>query len=160
MVKIVRKDGRTFELYKESLAIRRMERLDDGSKVCVETADYDNESVCDYEWGMIEGEEPNVEAPWPTTLRKEAAKRGLNKYYTGRNCKRGHISQRYTSTGLCIACVAMKARKFSNTIKAACKGMESLEDIYAYPEDIPTIKVLVDNMSKARKLYMGKERPL
>ena len=30
------------------------------------------------------------------------------KYYTGKRCKRGHNSQRYTSTGACVQCRQMQ----------------------------------------------------
>lgn len=37
--------------------------------------------------------------------RDEAAQRGLKRYYTGVSCKRGHDSERYTTTAGCIECV-------------------------------------------------------
>lgn len=40
--------------------------------------------------------------------RAEARERGLTRYFTGRACPQGHISERYTSTGNCFDC--QKAR--------------------------------------------------
>lgn len=37
--------------------------------------------------------------------RKEAISRGLAKYNTGRPCRRGHLSDRHTSTGGCVECL-------------------------------------------------------
>jgi len=37
--------------------------------------------------------------------RAECKKLGLNKYYTGEPCIRGHIAERYVSTGLCVQCI-------------------------------------------------------
>ena len=37
--------------------------------------------------------------------RKDALLQGLNKYYTGKPCKRNHTSERYTDSGVCITCL-------------------------------------------------------
>jgi|SRR5690554_2918608 len=36
--------------------------------------------------------------------RKEAKERGLDRYYTGKPCKYGHVDERYLSYGGCVAC--------------------------------------------------------
>jgi hypothetical protein len=36
--------------------------------------------------------------------KKEAITSGLKKYYTGKPCKRGHISERHTSNSMCCQC--------------------------------------------------------
>lgn len=36
--------------------------------------------------------------------RKEALEAGRNTYFTGRPCKRGHLSERFTSSWLCVEC--------------------------------------------------------
>lgn len=36
--------------------------------------------------------------------RREAHAKGLKRFYTGEPCKRGHDSERFTSSGACIAC--------------------------------------------------------
>jgi hypothetical protein len=36
--------------------------------------------------------------------RKEAKEKGLTRYFTGKPCKYGHISERLTSDGVCVAC--------------------------------------------------------
>lgn len=38
--------------------------------------------------------------------RSEALRQGLPKYRTGRPCKHGHDSERYTLSGVCVQCVA------------------------------------------------------
>lgn len=43
--------------------------------------------------------------------RKEALQKGLKKYFTGRQCSRGHIADRYAKTGHCTVC----ARQTANT---------------------------------------------
>lgn len=42
--------------------------------------------------------------------REEAARRGLRSYWPGHSCRRGHQSERYTSTGQCIQCAREAAR--------------------------------------------------
>lgn len=37
-------------------------------------------------------------------LRKEAVEKGLKTYYTGKPCKRGHLSDRFTNSGRCRDC--------------------------------------------------------
>lgn len=39
-----------------------------------------------------------------------AHKLGYTKYFTGRECKNGHISYRYVASGLCAACASEKAK--------------------------------------------------
>ena len=36
--------------------------------------------------------------------RQQAIARGLTKYFTGKPCKRGHLSERYTLTSNCAQC--------------------------------------------------------
>jgi hypothetical protein len=36
--------------------------------------------------------------------RKEAVTLGLKKYFTGKSCKHGHVSERYISSWKCTAC--------------------------------------------------------
>ncbi|THE51696.1 hypothetical protein DJ485_15345 [Citrobacter freundii] len=36
--------------------------------------------------------------------RLDAAKAGLKRYYTGKQCKRGHDSERYVYNGHCVTC--------------------------------------------------------
>lgn len=47
--------------------------------------------------------------------RKEAVSRGLKRYFTGRPCKRGHVSERLVSTAGCYVC----SRDRSNAARAA-----------------------------------------
>lgn len=49
------------------------------------------------------------------TSREAAKKGGLTRYFTGEPCKRGHVSQRKTSSATCVECdhLAYHARKGS-----------------------------------------------
>jgi 5-methylcytosine-specific restriction endonuclease McrA len=39
------------------------------------------------------------------TSRKQAKTLGLGKYFTGKPCPQGHVSERFTSSGGCVVCV-------------------------------------------------------
>ena len=47
----------------------------------------------------------------PIITWKAAKTAGLKHYYTGIPCKRGHVAQRHTSSGMCMVCSAMSASK-------------------------------------------------
>lgn len=44
------------------------------------------------------------------SVRLNAARSGITKYYTGKPCKRGHVTYRYTASGMCAECSAKKAK--------------------------------------------------
>lgn len=46
-----------------------------------------------------------------TSERKQAKIAGLPRYFTGKPCLRGHISERYTASGICIQCQTEKRRR-------------------------------------------------
>lgn len=41
--------------------------------------------------------------------REEAREKGLKRYFTGEPCKRGHLAERYVSTGRCVPCTQKQA---------------------------------------------------
>lgn len=42
--------------------------------------------------------------------REQARARGRKTYYTGEICKRDHVTERYTSNGVCVECKKIEAR--------------------------------------------------
>jgi len=42
--------------------------------------------------------------------KKQAKENGDTSYFTGEECKNGHVDKRYTSTGVCYSCKAKQAR--------------------------------------------------
>lgn len=42
----------------------------------------------------------------PIVTRREAFSRGAKRYFTGKPCRKGHVSQRYVSTWSCVVCQA------------------------------------------------------
>lgn len=54
-------------------------------------------------------------------LKKQAVALGLKKYFTGKPCKQGHISERYVSGGACIECHIIYAKSISEKQSKYCK---------------------------------------
>lgn len=52
------------------------------------------------------------------TSRQEAAALGLSKYFTGKECRKGHVAERYVSSGACIGCIEEEREIY----KAAVRG--------------------------------------
>ncbi|MBG23724.1 MAG: hypothetical protein CMF22_09750 [Idiomarinaceae bacterium] len=44
--------------------------------------------------------------------KKEAKELGLDRYFTGKPCKRGHVSLRYVVNGTCLPCDLIKSKKY------------------------------------------------
>lgn len=47
-------------------------------------------------------------------LRKQAISQGLSRYFTGKPCKRGHVSERITGSSECVTCCKDRAADFRN----------------------------------------------
>jgi len=43
--------------------------------------------------------------------RLQAAQEGETFFYTGKPCRHGHVSKRYTSSGACFECMELKAKE-------------------------------------------------
>lgn len=55
--------------------------------------------------------EPRVRVNVEIVLRKDAKIKGLQYYFTGKRCKRGHVVKRLTSNGSCIECARNVSRR-------------------------------------------------
>lgn len=69
--------------------------------------------------------------------RREAIVAGVKTYNTGKPCKHGHTSDRYTSTAICIECVQIsgKKRRADNpeyNLKAWRKWLENNRETHSY----------------------------
>ena len=49
--------------------------------------------------------------------RQEAIDRGLTRYFTGLECKRGHVAERYTLQGQCSECQKLGTKKYQDGVK-------------------------------------------
>jgi hypothetical protein len=57
----------------------------------------------------------------PKTMR-EAAAAGVEIYFTGRPCKRGHVAMRTTINGACIECNRQRSREYQQRRRAAIRA--------------------------------------
>lgn len=55
--------------------------------------------------------------------RAEAQAKLLKTYFTGKPCKHGHISERYTSTGACLACTDFHVANYQARQKKVSKAL-------------------------------------
>lgn len=53
--------------------------------------------------------------------RKEAATKGLSRFYTGKVCVHGHLSERFTSNGVCVECAAKHADNYRKQVNRILK---------------------------------------
>jgi hypothetical protein len=56
---------------------------------------------------------------------KEAKELGVPRFFTGRPCKRGHVAERYTNSGHCIACDNERVRPVGQRQKITKKYYEA-----------------------------------
>lgn len=87
--------------------------------------------------------------------RKDALERGLVKYFTGKSCKKNHISLRYVSTGECVECL-----KLRHSLEATKKSKANSDARYrkANKEKISDINRIYrqrnkDRISKVKRQY-------
>lgn len=68
--------------------------------------------------------------------RKEAKAQSLNRYFTGKPCKRGHISERMTDSGSCITCCRenerLRYKKDPERFRAKARRVQSSPNGLAY----------------------------
>lgn len=59
--------------------------------------------------------------------RTEAAKTGMKRYYTGKPCKHGHVSERWVYNGHCVACTMESNKRRQDEIKRLMAAAEQGE---------------------------------
>lgn len=59
-----------------------------------------------------------------TISRSEAKSAGLKRYFTGKECPNGHVSERYVSTFACIDCLEKSKNKYRSVEKNRQKEIE------------------------------------
>jgi len=78
--------------------------------------------------------------------RIDAAQQGLTRYSTGKPCARGHISERYVSTGGCIACLMGARNLLRQTQLSASRG--ELEVTVRVPREFAPLVHLLERVTK------------
>lgn len=131
------KDGQQIGFIKQGCVIRTVSIDAAGNPTTLEEDAYDSESECNHAYSMIDFPEVadlGPVGPWPVQTRGEASQLGQSKYYTGSNCKYGHISQRYTASGSCISCISARSKGFKRNRDAAKDGLVPLGGM-VHPDD-------------------------
>lgn len=54
--------------------------------------------------------------------RMEAARAGLNRFYTGKACRNGHKSERYVLNGTCVECATNSAHRHRDAFASALRN--------------------------------------
>jgi len=57
--------------------------------------------------------------------RKEAIAQGLNRYFTGKPCKHGHVTVRHITTGGCLECLRVNKQAYDQTEKGKAANREN-----------------------------------
>ena len=136
------KDGQQIGFIKKGLSILTVSIDAAGNPSTIGEETFDTEPECNHNYSMIEFPEvadPTPVAPWPIQTRGEASQLGQSKYYTGRNCKYGHISQRYVSSGLCISCISARSKGFKRNRDAARNGLVPVS-LMLHPDDAKAVQ--------------------
>lgn len=82
---------------------------------------------------------------------KEAKSLNFDRYYTGKPCKKGHISERYVQNNGCVTCVvlAAKAKKLKKTDGFRGFRVDVSEiSVRAFPEKVPFLFQILNSMVK------------
>lgn len=85
-----------------------------------------------------------------THPRKEAVTLGLSKYWTGKPCKKGHMSPRYTASGACIACIEGYRNKYKRPVSMTGDGVDLT--VRVHRDDAPALGAFVEALNTARAL--------
>ncbi len=69
--------------------------------------------------------------------RVEAIEAGTLRFYTGKKCRHGHDSERFTSNGVCVECSAKhssdyqtKLRKLIHSKRAEINAQGNVQEVY------------------------------
>lgn len=53
--------------------------------------------------------------------RKQSIENGLSRFYTGKLCRHGHDSERFTSNGVCVECSAINSSNYRKEVSRLLK---------------------------------------
>jgi hypothetical protein len=83
--------------------------------------------------------------------RKAASDVGMARYFTGAPCSRGHLTERYVSSGNCVKCAADDSRKYSRGLRKSLLGWQPLK-VMVPPEIYSDVKKTVEAMIAAHTI--------
>ena len=62
------------------------------------------------------------------TNRREAFVQGSQFFFTGRPCRRGHVTNRYTSSGVCVECNKLNLRAHNAKLREEAKDRKQMRE--------------------------------
>ncbi|MGA6364735.1 hypothetical protein [Proteus penneri] len=68
--------------------------------------------------------------------RKQAIENGLSRFYTGKLCRHGHDSERFTSNGVCVECSAINSSNYRKEVSRLLKMARTRNRNIAYEDNI------------------------
>lgn len=80
----------------------------------------------------------------PMETRRQASQSGKSKYYTGKQCKRNHLSKRYTINGACVKCQSAAMGKYNKKIKEQLNGKIKDLIVSVPPDCIDSVKRIIE----------------
>lgn len=86
---------------------------------------------------------------WPVVQRTAAHQAGQKFYFTGKQCKHGHWSQRTVATGVCTECNRINAQRFR---QGRTDGGLTRLVVECYPADVDEVRRHVAALNVARQL--------
>lgn len=93
--------------------------------------------------------------------RNEAIDKGLHVYNTGRPCKYGHASIRYTKSGICVQCAKNNTSQYvkrrAQRIAMISTGLVQV-DRWVHRDDLPSILAAIDMMNTLRGVVQPQAR--
>lgn len=90
--------------------------------------------------------------------RQQAIENGKYKYFTGKPCKRGHLSQRNTITASCLGCLAgyQKANRRKVQVLAWLQSIDAHQVTYTvHPEDQHFVETFARYLNEWRMNPVG-----
>lgn len=81
--------------------------------------------------------------------RQDAYKAGRDYFYTGKQCKYGHLSLRFVTTGACVQCNRERGKMFYRT-KHGASARLFFDNIH--PDDVEPIKQFVVTLQTQRDI--------
>lgn len=100
------------------------------------------------------------------TTRQAAIQRGVKLYFSGKPCKRGHLSARYTASGQCVECVkvhngSLNASYSTQSVVVKVPTREAAFRVFLFAqalqkehEEAGNVAVALHNKLMAQKLEM------
>ncbi len=96
--------------------------------------------------------EPTIHYHGPFVSKEDASKAGFTKFFTGKPCKKSHISQQFLANGVCCECNRLRSAAYYAANKAAI-GIQKHD--YARRRRLAGIDA---ERSRARRIRQQSER--